>query len=219
MSEHEGVIQFQAEPQAGEPECSAHQLALLNAQRRRLKAAQLLGQDPERYGGLGFGNISWRVHRSALDFCITATQTGALDVLTCDDVAHVVLASWQDNYLAYRGTQAPSSEALSHAALYECAPTVTAVVHVHAPDIWYHAAALGLARTPPEVTYGTPAMARALQAAWQDQRLAGVGPVVVIAMAGHEDGVIASGPDLTMITSRLLDLKDSVRQMLGNKAQ
>ena len=213
MAEQEGVIKYQAEQKAGQVVCGVQQLHTLNAQRERLKEAAVLGQDPARYEGLGFGNMSWRNHRSTLDFFITATQTGALPVLNDKHLAHVQMASWQDNYLAYCGESAPSSEALSHAALYECAPTVMAVVHVHAPDIWYHAAALGLALTPEDLQYGTPAMARALQTAWQDQRLAGNGPVVVIAMGGHEDGVIACGPDLTSVTDRLLDLQDSVRQL------
>ena len=49
----------------------------------------LIGQDPARYGGLGFGNISFRIPGSNDAFLISGSQTGHLPYLNREHYAVV----------------------------------------------------------------------------------------------------------------------------------
>ena len=87
----------------------------------------------------------------------------------------------------------PSSESLTHAAIYDIAPAARAVLHGHAPEIWRHASALGIPVTRPGVANGTPEMALEVQRLFRESTLSAIG---ILAMGGHEDGVIAFGATL-----------------------
>ncbi len=214
MAEIEGVIKYSS--RCEQPACPRLSESLLidcNRQRDRLIAAGIMGQQPDRYGGLGFGNLSWRIASGQPEFMVSGTQTGHLKCLQAEHIAHVVKADIPANALTFRGVLAPSSEALSHAALYACDTCIQAVVHVHAPDIWYHAAQLNLVQTPADVPYGTPAMAKALQAAWEASRNGKAEAEIVLVMAGHEDGVIATAASLVAATDALLRLQQTAEQI------
>jgi len=151
-----------------------------------LHARGLVGADPARYGGIGFGNLS---RRTATGFLITGSQTGALPRL---EAAHFCLVRGWDipgNRLQATGPIAPSSEALTHAACYAANPAIHWVFHIHSPELWHAAPNLGLASTDPAIAYGTPAMAEALTALADHLPLP-----CLIRMGGHEDGLIAAGP-------------------------
>ena len=74
MTEREGVIKYSldfTDGVLGEPAS----LDVLDAWRSIFKDTGLLGEDPGRYGGYGFGNLSVRTDRG---FLITGSQTGNL---------------------------------------------------------------------------------------------------------------------------------------------
>ncbi len=171
----------------------------LEAWRRILHRLGLIGRDPKRYGGLAFGNVSQRV---AGGFVISATQTGGQARLGPEGYCLVTAAEIDANRVAARGVRPPSSEALTHAAVYQASPRVQAVFHGHSPEIWHRWEALELGVTPPAAGYGTPALARAVMA--QVRRRPEVGVVV---MGGHEDGILAYGLSLaqagTLLTCAL----------------
>ena len=74
-------------------------------------------------------------------------------------------------------------------------------MHAHSHDLW--AASLGRIPTTSEtVAYGTPAMAEELARLIQESDFPTKG---IAAMGGHEDGLIAVGPDLETATRRMLD--------------
>lgn len=74
----EGVIKFQLDFRQGPPP-EAPDLVELDAWRDVLLRHGLIGQDPGRYDGLGFGNLSRRVPgRTDNAFIISGTQTGHL---------------------------------------------------------------------------------------------------------------------------------------------
>ena len=78
----------------------------------------------------------------------------------------------------------PSSEALTHAAIYDAFESIRYVFHVHSPDIWRQSQWLSLPSTSADIAYGTVDMALALK------KLAGAsGPEGIMTMLGHEDGV------------------------------
>ena len=158
MSEHgteEGVIKFDL--------AFDHQplvdidISQLRAWRNILKQLGLLGQDPDRYGGFGFGNIS---ARSAGGFVISGSQTGNLPDCGLEGYAEVTAWSLPDNRIVARGAVKPSSESLTHAAVYDVSPEARFVYHVHSPAIWRRASHLGIPVTDAGVAYGTPAMAQ-----------------------------------------------------------
>lgn len=186
--EREGVIKYQLEwTQA--PAIAPYDFAALNTWHRTFKEAGVLGQDPERYDGYGFGNISERLNQ--VSFLISGTQTGELEHLRPQDYAVVVQPFIEENRIVAQGPVKPSSEALTHAAIYALDPDIRFVFHVHSPDIWQARAMKGLPQTGADIPYGTPDMAREVK------RLYDVGAFEdksILAMAGHEDGIIGFGP-------------------------
>ncbi len=181
MAEQEGVIKFSYEFEKREkvPKASWD----LQVWRDLFVGYALIGQLPDRYGGFGFGNLSCRVGEA---FSITASQTGGLKRPAAIDYALVHDWSLARNHLSASGVKEPSSESLTHAAIYESCPSVAFVFHVHSPMIWHARQQLGLPETSAEIPYGTVLMAQTLKSLARD-----LGPDGIIAMAGHEDGIIA----------------------------
>ena len=194
--EKEGVIKYQLDFRRVPVTIPASVLSGINPCRDQLKGLALVGQDPSRYGGLGYGNISVRcsAQDNAPAFYITASQTGHLDELDNSDICLVTDFDIHRNMLAAQGDRRPSSESLSHGALYRANTKISAVIHVHSPNIW-HAPHIGDAiYIAKAIPYGTPAMAQALSNAAQND-LKSSKPLTIV-MQGHEDGVICAGQDL-----------------------
>ena len=163
-------------------------LAELNASRRKLLELRLIGVDS---AGIAFGNLSVRDGVSQ-NFYITGSATGGLPELTPTDCVRVVAYDFAKNWLRYEGTAIPSSESLTHAAVYESDPSTSAVIHCHDLGLW--ATLLDCAPTTSKsVAYGTPEMA------YEIMRLFKVSDVrsrKIFAMAGHEAGVVTFGKNL-----------------------
>lgn len=190
QSVREGVIKFLLDFQEGTPPLEEY-LHELNAWRKIFIQLGMIGQDPERYGGYGFGNLSRRLPgQGGAAFLISGTQTGHLQTLRAEHYATVHQCSPALNQLHASGQTMPSSEALSHGVLYQCNPGVLWVMHLHSPEIFACRTSLGLACTDPAADYGTPAMAAEIQ------RLAsahtGSDPELLV-MTGHQDGILAYG--------------------------
>ncbi len=190
----EGVIKFNLQYQLT-PEVPLPGWQTISAWRQLLCQLQLIGQDPQRYQGLGFGNISWRLPPFAASpnqrpFAISGTQTGGLPQLLPAHYAQVLDCDPASNYVLARGPVKPSSEALTHGTLYALDPQLQAVMHVHSPQLWQQGAALGLPVTDLEVEYGTPQMAAEVERLLSDERSRQLG---ILVMGGHQDGVVAFG--------------------------
>lgn len=181
--EVEGVIKFRLDHRTGT--LDRPPLAEITAWREVLVRLGMIGQTPDRYGGLGFGNLS---RRTPAGFLVSGSQTGGLDEPGPEAWAEVIDFDLQNNAVQSRGEVPPSSESLTHAAIYSLDPRVNWVFHVHCPEIWNRALALGLATTGARVAYGTIEMADAVRGLFPAETTAGT-----FAMGGHEDGVIAFG--------------------------
>ncbi len=193
--EQEGVIKFKLHytPSAGLPlgdEVLSTAVSALNGWRTLCRRLDLIGQDPVRYDGYGFGNISQRVADS---FLISGTQTGHVAQLTAEQYALVTACDPAHNQVWATGAVKPSSEAMTHAVLYALDASIRAVIHVHSPDLWHTAVSLNLPQTDPAVPYGTPAMAAEVARLFADTA---VGSRGIFSMGGHEDGVVAFGSSL-----------------------
>jgi ribulose-5-phosphate 4-epimerase/fuculose-1-phosphate aldolase len=163
-------------------------LAELNAYRRKLLHLRLIGVDAN---GIGFGNLSIR-DGAANNFYITGSATGGKAELTAADCAKVVAYDFEQNWLRYQGTAIPSSESLTHAAVYESDTNARSVIHCHDSKVW--AALLNQAPTSSKaVDYGTPEIAYEVTRLFKATDVQGR---KILVMAGHEGGILAFGKDL-----------------------
>ncbi|WP_305045827.1 class II aldolase/adducin family protein [Geoalkalibacter sp.] len=189
--EREGVIKFDCRHRLGAPLAPEHLLEL-NAWRKILFQLALIGQDPARYAGLGFGNLSRRAPHSLGGeggaFIISGTQTGGIPDLDASHYTLVRHCDPQTNRVEAEGPIAPSSESLTHGVLYALDARVNAVMHVHSPHLWGQAEPLGLPLTRSDVAYGTPDMAAEVARLWRQSPVRELG---IFAMGGHEDGIVA----------------------------
>ncbi len=194
----EGVIRFEVEHETRplEERTFGETVRTLAAWREVLARLGLIGRDPGRYEGYGYGNVSARVGpmgdvgRGQRRFLVTGTQTGGRADVTLADFCLVQRYDIARNQVKSCGLVPPSSESLTHAAIYDIAPAARVVLHGHAPEIWKRARALGLPVSRPEARNGTPAMALEVQRLYRESTLSATG---ILAMGGHEDGVIAFG--------------------------
>jgi L-ribulose-5-phosphate 4-epimerase len=193
MSEREGVIKYHLDHQSIDLPTGVD-ITELNAWRTLLHRLNLIGRIPEKYHGLGFGNISRRLVPGGEQFVISGTQTGHLPRLTLQHYALIQDASPQGNSIRSTGPCAPSSEALTHACVYQQDPAIQAVIHVHSPELWHNTLALRLPHTEADIPYGTPEMAQAVRHLFVSGQL---NDLPLFSMLGHEDGIVAFGPSLT----------------------
>ena len=75
------------------------------------------------------------------------------------------------------------------------------MLHIHAPLLFSRAAELRLPTTDNAVAYGTPEMAKEMARLWRDTNLP---DRRVLAMGGHQDGVVAFGATPNDAGQRLL---------------
>lgn len=183
----DGVIKFDLEFRQTSLELPVASIASLLSWRQILFQLQLVGRDESRYQGYGFGNVSQRLEDGS--FLISGTQTGGIGETTLAHYALVRDWNLDSNCILAEGEVKPSSEALTHAAIYELEPQIRFVFHGHSPLIWTHASELGIALTDREISYGTLEMAAEVKRLYQKGCLQNK----VLAMGGHEDGVISFG--------------------------
>ena len=162
----------------------------------------LLGVYPN---GVGFGNVSVRDGRMT-SFYITGSATGSLPELTPTDCVRVVVYDFARNWLRYEGAAIPSSESLTHAAVYESDPSTSAIIHCHDLGLW----ATLLDRVPATskaVAYGTPEMA------YEIIRLFQIGDVrneKIFVMAGHQAGIVTFWKNLEEAFQVLMRVKRNI---------
>jgi hypothetical protein len=206
MKDREGVIKFDLifEPK---PVPENRDLKTLIAWRAVLHRLGMIGQDPERYDGLGFGNISQRIEEQPATrsrttrFVISGTQTGAAQRLTDREFCVVTAFSIRNNRIVAEGPVKPSSEALTHAAVYDCNPAIFFVMHVHSPELWRATPKLGIASIEKTIAYGTPEMADAVC-----NLIASSGNCAgIFSMLGHEDGIVSYADSAQTAGNLLID--------------
>lgn len=193
----EGAIKFHAEHR-DEPLDAGRVRDLacrLIAWREILAKTRLVGQEPGLYGGFGYGNVSGRLSPPALPrrhrrFLITGTQTSGKACMSLADLC--VVDSWdlERNRVTSRGPIEPSSESMTHGAIYDLGSQIRFVFHAHSPTLWRRARELRIPTSREDVAYGTPEMAREVDRLYRSTALA---EVRILAMGGHEDGIIVFG--------------------------
>jgi len=174
-------------------------VAELNACRNRLYAAGLVGYYEDH--GVGFGNLSIR-DGDGPGFIISGTGTGQIERTDERHFCRVTEYDIDANRVVCHGPVQASSEALTHAAIYELDRAIRAVAHGHSAALWQRL----IDRAPTtaaEVAYGTPEMAREFGRLYRETDFAESGIAV---MAGHEEGIVAFGADIEQAAERILAL-------------
>lgn len=186
MAEAEGVIKFNLSHR--EDQLEDFDVTELNAWRSVFIQLGLLGQVSDRYDGYGFGNVSMLTKNG---FLITGTQTGGLAEVKLENYALCDTWDLATNSVSSVGNVKPSSESLSHAAVYDVHEEAQCALHVHSPDLWQNAERLGITITDPTVAYGTPEMAQEVHERTRELDSPGI-----FSMGGHEDGIFTFGRTL-----------------------
>lgn len=200
MKEQEGVIKYQLN-HTRQPISKTFPFAEINAWRTIAVRLDLIGQNPERYNNIGFGNISQRIEPDSAQFIISGTQTGHIEQLSPAHYCLIIKAEPKQNRLESCGLCKPSSESLTHASIYAQDNTIQAVIHAHSPEIWKHTLALALPHISADIPYGTVEMATAVEQLFQSGSLT---EISLFTMLGHEDGVFAFGKNMAEAACELI---------------
>lgn len=198
MTIDEGYVKYQSFwTKAPTPHAAAAEK--LETWRQPLFEAGLIGVYEEH--GIGYGNISVRCGGPG-QFLISGTQTGHL--ARTDKSHYALVTSWSvhSNLVCCVGLVQASSEAMTHAAIYQLDQRIGAIVHVHSRDLWCKYIDR-LPTTAPDVPYGTPQMANEFRRLYRDTDFRRTQLAV---MAGHEEGIVSIGSSVEDAATRVLDL-------------
>ncbi len=202
MTIDEGYVKYQSFwTKAPVPHAAATEE--LETWRRPLRAAGLIGYYEEH--DIGYGNISIRCGEPG-QFMISGTQTGHIE--TTDKTHYALVTSYgiYFNRVSCVGPVQASSEAMTHAAIYELDSNIGAIVHVHSGSLWRRLIDR-LPTTAADVAYGTPQMANEFRRLFRDTEFRRTGLAV---MAGHEEGILSFGTNLEEAATKVLELKAPV---------
>jgi L-ribulose-5-phosphate 4-epimerase len=180
----EGVIQFTISERQITGPIELPAVERLNRLRQYFYDLHLIGYNSVE--GLGYGNVSVRLPGGAC--LISGSQTGHLPELTGEHFCVITGFDFEANSVSCRGPLNPSSESLSHSAIYTSAEHLTTVVHFHSAEIWkilYESDTV--LHTSPEATCGSIQLSREI-AAFVSGSSSTNGLVIV--MEGHRDGII-----------------------------
>jgi ribulose-5-phosphate 4-epimerase/fuculose-1-phosphate aldolase len=149
--------------------------------------------------GIGYGNISQKT--STDKFVISSTQTGGVPLATEEHFSEVNDYSIDHNWIKSSGIKPASSEALTHAAIYQISSKFLAIIHIHNRVLWKRYL-FKKPTTGSEIPYGTPEMAQEILALHHKKP-----QERCFIMAGHEEGIIAFGESLDIAYQSLLKLE------------
>lgn len=185
MHRDEGYIKFFCAHEAA-PAPAHPWLPDLMRIRNEFHQLGLIGVLPD---GIGYGNLSARIPGTDR-FVITGSGTGLKFPIEEIHFCEVVAFDIGENRVVCRGPLPASSESMSHGAIYAARPDVGSVIHIHDRAMFRLLIREGAPQTPADTAFGTPEMARAV-----GRLAATLPPAACLVMAGHEDGLIAFGPD------------------------
>jgi putative hydrolase of the HAD superfamily len=187
----DGVIKYSLNHRKTQITLPKDQINQLIELRDKLHELHLIGvYPPDHYltPNVGFGNASLR-YTSDGQFIVSGSHTGDIEKTKPNDYSLVIDFNVNSNSLMSKGETKPSSESLTHAAIYEIAPEVNCVIHVHNKELWENHEKFNMLTTPKDVLYGTPDMARAIQDVYKKNSQL----EAPICMLGHIEGLLTWG--------------------------
>lgn len=159
----------------------------LNNYRQKLYNLKLIGAYPNK---VGYGNISMRDNKNII---ISGSKTGNYKKLNESHYSIVSKYDFHKNKIFCSGAIKPSSETLTHAAIYECDKKIGAVIHVHNLEMWKKYLNK-LPTTLKSIKYGTPEMAFEIQRLYHQTDFK---EKQIAVLEGHKEGIISFGKNLS----------------------
>lgn len=166
--------------------------------RKRLYALGAIGAYDD---GLGYGNISVRINNGE-EFLITATQTGHLSNLSKDEYSLVEKIDYDTFKTTASGKSKPSSECITHGAIYGLSENINAVIHIHNEKLWNFMLDNGYLSTN-DTPYGTPEMVEDVVNIYKDIEALSNN---VFVMKGHFEGIVSFGRNLAEAETVLFNI-------------
>lgn len=183
----DGVVKYSLEFKQSKP-LAKKKCNKIEKTRKRLYSLGLIGAYKN---GIGYGNISTR-HKQSRKFLITATQTGELEDLNSKHYSLVKDVNFNTFATSAIGYSKPSSEAITHAAIYALDKDINAVIHVHNEKLWNFMLENDYLATN-DTPYGTPEMVLDIKAMYKKIDALSNNSFV---MKGHFEGVVTFGKNL-----------------------
>jgi len=207
----EGVIKFNYELIEAKMPCEL--FSDLREWRDRLFTNKLVGvYKSGKMKGVGYGNVSKRIEWNAKKgFIITGSQTGSIAKLPCEKYCFIEEYSIEENFVRALGKIKPSSEALSHASIYEQNEKINAVVHSHSKEIFAASEKLGLPYTSEKASYGSVALAKELAKAFEEFSLGKEG---IIVTRGHREGVFSWAESIKKASEIIISTLEKAKELL-----
>ncbi|MCX8190414.1 MAG: class II aldolase/adducin family protein [Candidatus Diapherotrites archaeon] len=154
--------------------------------------------------GIAYGNISMRANfRGKRGFFITGSQTGSIKKLAPDKYCFIESFNINKNFVKALGSIAPSSESLTHGAIYSTNPRIGAVVHIHNKEIFEKADKLSLDHISERATYGSVDLAIEIKKAIKRIGYPEIGTIVTL---GHKDGIFVWHKSIEEASTLCIDL-------------
>lgn len=172
--------------------------------RKKLYQLNLIGEYSEN--NIGFGNLSAQKNylhffkSTKPQFVITGTQTGKYADLNASQYTRVLDYDIEELLIKVMGPIEASSEALTHAAVYNSSSRIRYVFHIHSEKIWNALIETKSDFTSKDIAYGTAEMAKATANCIGDKTSG------FFCMHGHADGVVVYGEKITEVASMTLQL-------------
>ncbi len=205
----DGVIKYDRGHFQESNPLNSSEYADLEYWRKKLYELKLIGEYEDLK--VGFGNLSQKKDYSQVlktnnpQFLISGTQTGKYKDLNGKHYTRVLDFNLQENIIQVNGPIEASSEALTHASIYQCNNLIQSVFHIHDKVIWQKMLESNYDKTAKDIAYGTYDMAIAVKKSISGKTSG------VIVMEGHEDGVIAYAESLDQCGEIILEIYKKFR--------
>jgi hypothetical protein len=161
----------------------------------------LIGEYPNER--IGYGNISVRSTLRPDTFIITGSQTGHLSQLMKNHYVRVTHCDIPKMKVTAEGLIPPSSECMSHFAIYQTNPSIKCVIHIHHNELWQDLIQKNIPLTMSE--YGTSEIAQDISLIVEGKKSG------YFATKEHMDGIFAYGEDSQSAGQIILNLMKELR--------
>ncbi|OFX71279.1 MAG: hypothetical protein A2X12_03030 [Bacteroidetes bacterium GWE2_29_8] len=185
--QEEGYIKFNVNNDFKQNNINDIVIRDINKVRKYLKDKGLIGYDGN--ANVSFGNISHRILGNT--FVITSTNTGKYRFLRKQELSLVYDFDIKRNSISSNGMKLPSSETLSHVAIYLANQNVNAVIHIHSEYLWTKYFNV-ISSIGEEFLYGTTELSEQIfKKVSSENKSKGI-----ILFKGHENGLIVFAEDI-----------------------
>lgn len=197
LTDEEGVVKYSLEFTPTK-EVAVKVCEKIEKTRERLFALGLIGAYDD---GIGYGNISLR-NRKKGAFVITATQTGEIPKLSPKYYSLVKSVDFKTFTTTAIGVSKPSSEAITHACIYDLDSKINAVIHIHNEKLWRFMLENDYLSTN-DTPYGTPEMVEDVRDIYRT-----IEPMLnnAFVMKGHFEGIVVFGKSLKQAEKALYNI-------------